>query len=163
MVCRPTSLLLQQRADPSSNRSWDISGDQKCPCVSSSRLGRSRCSAAVVARPGLVGSPSSPPEECCFCPWLAPSWHCQPICKPSPTSSTYKSTSLSQRPPIRPRDNVDARRDGHQMCACQSDQTRCITVSLPLSQQVCHPPTHCLTNRRSRSGCIINTLYALPH
>ena len=83
-----------------------------------------RCSAAVVARPGLVGSPSSPPEECCFCPWLAPSWHCQPICKPSPTSSTYKSTSLSQRPPIRPRDNVDARRDGHQMCACQSDQTR---------------------------------------
>ena len=26
-------------------------------------------SKAVVARPALVGSPSSPPEECCFCPW----------------------------------------------------------------------------------------------
>ena len=49
-----------------SNRGWDISGDQKILCVS--RLG-SRCEAAVVARPSLVGSPSSPPEECCFCPW----------------------------------------------------------------------------------------------
>ena len=88
---------------------------------------------------------------------LAPSWHCQPICKPSPTSSTYKSTSLSQRAAIRPKDNGDKRRDKHQMCACHSD-TRCIPLSPPLSHQVCHQPCHCLTNPRSRSGCIINTL-----
>ena len=94
---------------------------------------------AVVARPALVGSPSSPPEECCFCPWLAPSWHCQPICKPSPTSSTYKSTSLSQRAAIRPKDNGDKRRDKHQMCACHSD-TRCIPLSPPLSHR-------CVTSR----------------
>ena len=88
---------------------------------------------------------------------LAPSWHCQPICKPSPTSSTYKSTSLSQRAAIRPKDNGDKRRDIHQMCACHSD-TRCFPLSPPLSHQVCHQPCHCLTNPRSRSGCIINTL-----
>ena len=141
------------RSSSPANRGCYISDQKSRLCVS--RLGRCK-QGGTGGKAGPCREPKLAARGMLFLS-LAPSWHCQPICKPSPTSSTYKSTSLSQRPAIRPRDNRDARRDGDQMCACHSD-TRCITVSPSLSHQLCHRLSHCLTNRRSRSGCIINTL-----